>query len=123
MSLEWAIRTGVDGSKIPLNLCGVSPRAMASPPVLIVERNHANVKCLSRSRMLTFCGCVTFTVSLRSTEPLPLVSEPRLFATDSILAYLLGDVSFDLVVPCDVPTRDVNLDHSPSQSERERNII
>lgn len=40
-------RCGLVGDPVPRNLCGVSASATASPPVLIVDRNHANVKCFN----------------------------------------------------------------------------
>ena len=38
---------------IPRNWCGVSTSAIARPPVDMVERNHAQVTCLTRSRRPT----------------------------------------------------------------------
>jgi hypothetical protein len=38
---------------VPGNLCGVLASAIVSPPVLMVDVNHAQVKCLRRSRKLT----------------------------------------------------------------------
>jgi hypothetical protein len=60
--------------RIPWNLCGVSASAIESPPVDIVDRNHAHVKCLTRCRVptggaLLLCSSCFFAAGFGDESP------------------------------------------------------
>jgi len=94
---------------VPGNRCGVSAMARARPPVLIVERNQANVKCFRRERMPILgsgCFCSWWSVSGFDDGVVPSVfGDVDIFSDLSclsreILSCILGGCCHRMVGSC-----------------------
>jgi hypothetical protein len=76
----------------PRNRCGVSATAIARPPVLIVVKNHAQVKCFRRWRRLVFSLISTSSFCVASSLVVILFIPSRRSALWSLSIYR-GDMS------------------------------